>query len=166
MNIPKDVRPGDAIEAKLFNSVLGILRRALRIRPAQGLGASWTDAGLAIWLSDKNHEWVVPARILDRTGADPDLPANIRYTVGALGQYTREPDGSFTGFVIRDALPVFGRPVKGAEAQLHKIRPANVGAMCWILRDRDNEGNVIGKIALMPGGSDGETSFMQPCPNP
>lgn len=165
MKTPPEVRPGNEIQAAHHNGIIEFLRKVLRVRPAAGVGASWTDGGLQIWLSDKNHEWVVPARILDRTGNDPDLPANIRYTVGALGQYTREANGTFTGFVIRDALPVFGRPVKGAEALLHKIRPADIGAMCWILRDRDNEGNVIGKVALMPGGSDGETSFMEPCPN-
>jgi len=160
------VRRGDPPRAIDHNSIVAVLERALRVQAGGGINATWDQSGLRLWLAAITHEWILPGRILERTGADPDLPANVRYTAGALDRYQRLADGSYTGMVLRDVYPSFGRPVKGAEAQLHKIRPAEVGAMCLILRDKDVEGITIGRLALLPGGSDGETSFMQPCPNP
>lgn len=169
------VRRGDPPRAIDHNSIVAVLERALRVQAGGGINATWDQSGLRLWLAAITHEWILPGRILEAHGPSEDSdgvqrqPAvadSVTYTAGALDRYQRLVDGTYTGMVLRGVRPSFGRPVKGSEAALHKIRPAEVGAMCLILRDKDVEGITIGRLALLPGGSDGETSFMQPCPNP
>lgn len=168
MRYPSTVKTGDSIRADDHNGVIAWLKRAIRISPTNGIGAAWTDDGLSIWLANRSKEWMLPGRILAKTGGDPDFATNIRYTAGALGRYARSGN-TYTGLVIADAYPRAGRPVKGADASLTKIRPANVGGMCWIVLDRepDNEGgfNDAGSIVLFEGGEWGETLYIEPCPN-
>jgi hypothetical protein len=160
----KTVRKGQAIKAEDHNGIIALLRSWFRLRLGPGLTGKWTSGGLSLNLSHTEREWILPGRILSKTGGDPDIGANIRYTVGAIGRYHyRPPFADPQGLVLVDVLPSFGRPYKGAEAAVAKIRPAAVGAMCLILLDKDEEDASVGKLALLPGGEDGETPYAGVC---
>ena len=160
----KEVKVGQAIKAKDHNGIIAVLRSWFRLSLGPGLAGKWSSSGLSLYLAHTEREWIVPGRILSKTGVDPDIGANIRYTVGAIGRYHyRPPLANPEGLVLIDVLPSFGRPYKGAEAAIAKIRPAAVGAMCLILLDKDEEGTSVGKLALLPGGEDGETPYAGVC---
>lgn len=158
------VKVGQAIKAKDHNGIIAVLRSWLRLSLGPGLSGKWSASGLSLSLSNTEREWILPGRILSKTGGDPDLGANIKYTVGAIGRYHYRPPVQLPeGLVLANVYPSFGRPYKGAEAAVAKIRPAAVGAMCLILLDKDEEGASVGKLALLPGGEDGETPYAGVC---
>lgn len=164
MRVPPFVRPRDPIRAEDTNRLVAWLRSVIKVKTGPGLASSWNENGLKLWLSSAPSEYVVPAIVLSRTGDDPDIGPNISYTVGALGQFTQLPNGDYQGFVLKDVFPSFGRPYKGSESDIALIRPAAIGAMCFILRYKDPENAWVSKLAIMPGGSDGETPHGATCP--
>jgi hypothetical protein len=152
-NIGTTVQPGQNVRAEHNNSIVRGLLRALRITTGPGILGKWTDDGLHLMLS-QSPNWFVPARITAKSGGDPDLPANVTYTVKGIFE---------DNAVLTSATPSYGRPVKGADAAFTKIRPAAVGSFCYILRDRNAEGVITAKLVLLPGGSEGETVFFEQC---
>lgn len=124
------VRRGDPPRAIDHNSIVQVLERALRVQAGGGINATWDHGGLRLWLAAITHEWILPGRILEATGADPDLPANIRYTAGALDRYQQLPDGSYTGMVLRDVYPSFGRPALLRSRRRRHGRPFWRGPAC------------------------------------
>jgi hypothetical protein len=152
-NIGTTVQAGQNVRAEHNNSIVRGLLRALRITTGPGILGKWTDDGLHLMLS-QSPDWFIPARITAKTGGDPDLPANVLYTVKGIFE---------DNAILTNATPSYGRPVKGADTAFTKIRPAAIGSFCYVLRDRNAEGAITAKLVLLPGGSEGETVFHEAC---
>ena len=152
--IGKTVRRGDDIRASDHNEIIMGLVRALSVRTTGRIRATWDTNGLTISETQTEDPLLLPARITKVYGSDPDLPANVKYDVQAIGN----PDCKIVA-----GTPAFGRPVKGPDINFTKMRPAKKDAFCWILWDIDIEGKTVGKLAMLPGGSDGECVFYEAC---
>lgn len=163
---PRTVDPGDRVRAAHHNSVVAWLLARLRVRTGPGLSATWGEGGLMLSLvgsADDRH--ILPAVILAVSGADAGglgLASQVRYTAGVLGKF-RGNAPNYEGFVVRDQLPAYGRLFKGPEASIAKVRAAEVGSFCMVVRRHDMEGAATGEIWLPVGGSRGETPLGEAC---
>lgn len=153
MNIGTLVARRQPVQAEQFNALVADLRAALNVRTGPGLHATWNEGALSIVLTAAPFDWFVPARIDAVTGGDPDFPANVLYTA----------TGIFEKITLTQVPPDYGRPVKGADKAFTKVRPAKVGSLCYIIRDRDVEGVIKPKLALFQGGDEGECVFYEQC---
>lgn len=153
MALLKRVNAGDPIRASDINQIIEYVENRLRVSVGQGLSASWAEGGLLLALAAR-QDYLVPAVVLDNGGNTPRIANDVRYTVRGIGS---------PGVVLDNVLPAFGRPVKDEEAGFTKVRPAKVGAFCFVVRQPTDSGTPEAKLWILAGGTDGETIYARRC---
>lgn len=161
------VKTGDAIRAGDHNGIVDWLLRRIKVRTGPGLAARWGEDGLMLTLVGAGMErHLLPGIVLARSGVDGSgigLASAVKYTAGALGKFREVSAGVYTGMVVEDQLPAYGRIFKGTEASTAKVRAAEVGSFCTIVRRHDGEGGTEGEIWIPLGGTRGETPLGEVC---
>lgn len=172
---PQKVKPGSRVRAEDHNSIVEYLQQVIRLSLGPGLSGRFDPMGglnlvRSMTALDSN---VHPAIILKVNGsattpAGPLVASSVRYTAGALGKFSVNPSGVYAGMVLEDVLPAYGRQVKGPEADVLQVRPAEVGSFCLIITTMrpEGEGNPVGELWLPPGGTRGETPYAESCSSP
>lgn len=125
---PPRVAPGEPIRAETFNA-LADFARVLVTAP---LSVARTGSGQTISFEASLHELVKRVRLVTLTrasGADPDFPENITYTLRGIGWSGIDEQQAFT--------PRFLRPVRSGEARIH---PAPDGSLGILMLLHDSEG--------------------------
>jgi hypothetical protein len=172
MTPPKRVRPNDPVRAEDHNSIVEYLEQLTRLRLGTGLSGRFdAQGGLQLALAFNSlASNVHPAIILRVNGSattptGPIVASGVVYTAGVIGRFSEPSPGVFTGQVLSDVLPAYGRQVKGPEADVLMVRPAEVGSFCLIITTMrpEGEGNPVGELCLIPGGTRGETPYAESC---
>lgn len=172
---PRKVRRGDPVRAEDHNSLVEYLQQLVRLKLGAGLSGRFdAQGGLQLLMAPSTLDSNVhPAIILKVNGsattpAGPLVASSVRYTAGALGKFSVNPSGVYAGMVLENVLPAYGRQVKGPEADVLQVRPAEVGSFCLIITTMrpEGEGNPVGELCLIPGGTRGETPFAESCSTP
>lgn len=112
MPVPPDVKPGQAITADLFNTLL----QAVRDLERAGGGSGGVGGPIGA------RRWIIPARITGVVGQDGDVNDNVRYDAVAIGASEAS---------VSAKVPRYGaaRVFAGVE-----INVARVGDLCAIIR--------------------------------
>ncbi len=146
---------GGKIRADDHNAFQREVNQALTVLPGQGIQATWGRGGIAIAASiDRRQDFLVWARITARTGSDPDLAENIRYSAKGIFQ---------SSAILTNVYPSCGRPVKAAQAGNVRIKPAVIGALCFIVRDKQPDGTITPKLWFPGEGGDYEALNVKKC---
>lgn len=152
LKIGRMVDRGQPIYAEDFNRLIDDLERSLTLRLGMGLQGTWTQQGISLAAAADRDDFIIWARITAKTGSDPDLAENIRY----------DAQGIFEGScVVTNVYPSAGRPVKPDQAV--RIRPAKVGALCFIVRDKQTDGTITPKLWLPGEGGEYESLNVKKC---
>jgi len=154
MKIGRMVNRGTPIFADDLNRLIDDIERAMTLRTGAGIVGSWANSGMVLALAGGQSDGFVLARITAKTGLDPDIAENIRYDAKGIFE---------SGAVLTNVYPSCGRPVKPDQAGIVRIRPAKVGALCWIVRDKQDDGTTIPKLWLPGLGGEYESVNWKKC---
>ncbi|MBS0187126.1 MAG: hypothetical protein JSS51_03595 [Planctomycetes bacterium] len=154
LKLSRMVNKGQPIFASDWNQLIDDLERALQIRAGPGLVGSWPSSGLMVALAQQQPDFLVWSRITARTRSAADVAENIRYDVKGIFEQ---------GAVLTNVYPSCGRPVKAAQASITRIYPAEIGALCFIARNKQTDGTVRPELWFPGTGGEYEGLAVKKC---
>jgi len=149
MQLPRVAR-GDPVTADLMNMIIGVVERGVSLSAGPGVSVTGADNRFTVALAKILGEHVRLARIIARTGQPVDRAGAITYDVQ---EYE-------TGNVMTGAVPYWGRPVRDDEIA---IGAAEVGTLCFIVREPMPDGSLAGRLWIPSGGASGEVLAFATC---
>lgn len=154
LKLSRMVDKGQPIFASDWNKLIDDLVQAMQFRPGPGVAGVWEQSGLMMALAQQQPDFLVWSRVTARTASAADLQSNIRYD--AKGIF--EP-----GVILTNATPACGRPVKVAQASITRIYPAEIGALCFIARNKQTDGTVRPELWFPGTGGEYEGLAVKKC---
>lgn len=134
---------GDILTAELLNEIIRRVERGTIIKGGTGVNVSRVGDEHVVSLARLVNEHVRLARIIARTGQAIDEARNISYDVREFG----------TDNVVLGMVPAWGRPTRRDDVEIHA---ANVGSVCYLVREPQEDGSTRARLWVPAGGSEGE----------
>lgn len=138
--------PGEPVSARQFNALIDAIRALQNLEVGPGLEVGRSPAGnLRLNLTVGQFDALVPVVITVVHGPQPGPAYPEAYTYDVQG--VKSP-----GLVVTNLAPALGRPAVDQEAAIY---PAEVGCRAFLIRYRDENGDIAGADLFIPPGGKG-----------
>ncbi len=137
-DLPNDPQGGQVLSARWLRKLLLALRTLPTLSAGPGLLVQRSGGSVSIALAATIREYAIPSRITEVVGATGDLASDVVYSARAIGR---------DGVTVTRRTPRYGRILEGE----YRVRPAEVGDLCLIVRLPTDAGAYVEDLWLIEG---------------